>query len=132
MKKHIIYLGFLLLITFVNGQEKDSIFFKYKDDYILQHQDLLNSPNTWYLKDSHPFGPFLMERIDTLYDLNPSKVLNMEKYLKTTEFYRKNALRKLLDEDLCRYLDENYEVFIVVKDQRKKYFIKILPFTEMY
>ncbi len=102
--------------NFGQEQVKDTLFFKYDKDYIIKSYN----PNTFYLKDSSNDGTFILIQSDTLYNLNPKKVLCFKKFVHSSKFYRKNGKRKLDDYGLYSYLNK-YILFF----KKDKIFIRV-------
>lgn len=106
---------FLILLPFgsiAQSKEKDTLFFKFKQNYILKAKD---GSGDFLLKDSHDDGMFYFEKKENYYNLKPKELLCLKKYVRKSKYYRKTFYRKLEDYSLYRHLD-NYVIFLVRGD----------------
>jgi hypothetical protein len=129
--KKIIFIILLLVVTscksndlslrFFNNEQKeilkknlkDTLFFKFDKNYIDIYEV---TPNKYYLKDSSNDGAFYFEKQETIYNLNPKKVKCLKKFIRNSEFYRKDYHRKLNDFRLTQYFGK-YVIFLVHKNE---------------
>jgi hypothetical protein len=119
--KNIFYVVLIVFLVTINSMAqtiyKDTIFFKFDKKYILEAKD--NSGDL-ILFDSNSSGTFYFQKKDTLYNLNPKKVICLKKFIHKSNFFRKDFYRKLDDFGLCQYF-EKYIIFLV----DKRHFIQV-------
>jgi hypothetical protein len=115
--KNIFYLTFAIILISLSSKAqsivKDTLFFKFDKNYILQSK---NGSGNFILVDSNSDGTFYFERQETIYNLNPKKVKCLKKFIRNSEFYRKDYHRKLEDYSLDEYF-RNYIIFLVHKNE---------------
>ena len=119
MKKNIIHIITLLIYFAANAQEKvnDTLFFKFDSRYVY---DALSGFEAYILKDSGYDGTFYFEKEGIYVGLNPEKVLNLKKFVRTSKFYNRKRHRKLNDYRLYEYF-RDYTIFLVKGNE----FIKV-------
>lgn len=116
--KNISFISILLISLTIKGQEtKDTLYFKFNRDYLQIYEV---TPGQYYLVDSSDDGVFFFEKMETLTDLKPKKILCLKKYVRNSEYYDKSRKRKLYDYELYDHL-KNYIIFLV----KRKEYIKV-------
>ncbi|WP_139959428.1 hypothetical protein [Flavicella sediminum] len=105
------------------NKTKDTLFFKFDENYLLQ---LNNGSDNLTLVDSNSDETFYFERQETTFDLKVETKLDLKNFIQSSQFFRKDYFRKLLDNDLSEYL-ENYVIFLI--DENK--FIKVKSRVEI-
>lgn len=103
--------------TFLINEIKDTLYFKFDEKYIINSN---MESNIYYLKDSSRDGTFFFEKSETKTNLKPHKILCLQDFIHSSEFYHKDFIRKLKDDELSSYLG-NFIVFLVNKNE----FIKV-------
>ncbi|NQX81607.1 MAG: hypothetical protein HRT66_06405 [Flavobacteriaceae bacterium] len=130
----------IILILFTNilfGQERvrDTLFFKYDKDYIIENEF---DKSTLVLNESETkYGSLLFSLLkgNTLLNLKPKKILELKKYVRNSKFYNsKDGIIDLIDkndnykvESLWIYMGSNYVIFLI--DGNK--FIEVYPGGEI-
>ncbi|WP_411028832.1 hypothetical protein [Spongiimicrobium sp. 3-5] len=118
----VVMIGILSSVKAQNETAKDTLYFKYDDKYIQTYPEL---PGHNYLREYSYYSFYLGER-EKLRGLKPSKVLNLKRFIRKSEFYRKGKGVNLDDEDFGNYLSKRI-VFLVKKDT----FIRVIPTLEI-
>ena len=119
-----VLLTLLFVFTlYAQEQKKDTLFFNY-DKYYLSEFDVL--PNEIHLKDagSDHSGTFFLQATDTLFHLNPKKVLCLKEFVRSSKFYNKHKTKKLDDYRLAVFLD-SYQIFLVKENENKTYYLDV-------
>jgi len=115
----------LLFASMLKAQEekKDTLYFNYDKDYLKAYNNEYEQ-GTIYLKDSSDVGQgtFFFQATDTLFHLNPKKVLCLKEFVRSSKFY--NKTKKLDDYRLAVFLD-SYQIFLVKENENKKYYLDV-------
>ena len=115
----------LLFASMLKAQEekKDTLYFNYDKDYLSEFDVL---PNEIHLEDagSDHSGTFFFQATDTLFHLNPKKVLCLKEFVRSSKFYNKHKTKKLDDYRLAVFLD-SYQIFLVKENENKKYYLDV-------
>ena len=117
----------LLFASMLKAQEenKDTLYFNYEKDYLKAYNNEYEQ-GTIYLKDSSDAGQgtFFFQATDTLFHLNPKKVLCLKEFVRSSKFYNKHKTKKLDDYRLAVFLD-SYQIFLVKENENKKYYLDV-------
>ena len=117
----------LLFASMLKAQEekKDTLYFNYDKDYLKAYNNEYEQ-GTIYLKDSSDVGQgtFFFQATDTLFHLNPKKVLCLKEFVRSSKFYNKHKTKKLDDYRLAVFLD-SYQIFLVKENENKKYYLDV-------
>lgn len=107
--------------------KKDTLFFKFDEEYILNAKD--NSGN-YILYDSNDIGTFYFERSDSIKNLKPKDILCLKEYVRSSKFFRKGWKRELSDYQLSNYFD-SYYIFLIKESKNDSIFIEVFPRYEI-
>jgi len=120
----------LLFASMLKAQEekKDTLYFNYDKDYLKAYNNEYEQ-GTIYLKDSSDVGQgtFFFQATDTLFHLNPKKVLCLKEFVRSSKFYNKHKTKKLDDYRLWEYLNR-YQIFLVKENENKKYYLDVFAY----
>ena len=115
--KNIFYLTFIIILISYSSKaqtvDRDTLFFKFDKNYILDAKD---GSDDFILVDSNTGGTFYFERKETIYNLKPKKVKCLKKFIRNSEYYRKDYPRKLEDYSLYEYFRKHI-IFLVHKNE---------------
>ena len=109
------------------SRRKERYFVFYYDKDYLSEFDVL--PNEIHLEDagSDHSGTFFFQATDTLFHLNPKKVLCLKEFVRSSKFYNKHKTKKLDDYRLWEYLNR-YQIFLVKENENKKYYLDVFAY----
>ncbi len=111
----------ILTSTGLNAQVKDTLFFKFDENYIMPALGLGNE-NHFIIKDSNNEETFFFKKDAEYKALKYKKKISIKKYIRKSEYYNRASNRKLNNLRLMQHL-EKYIVFLI-KDE---VFIKVTP-----
>jgi len=109
----------ILTLFKASSQEKDTLFFKFNNKYIIQS---LGNENEYILKDSNEDGTFFFVKDGVHQNLKYEKKICLKRYVRKSKYYNKSSIRKLNDLRLMEHL-EKYVIFLIKDDG----FIKVIP-----
>lgn len=115
-----------LISRSVKAQEmvKDTLFFSYDSEYIINHKEI---PNHFYIKDGSGIsvGDFYFIGVQKPNNYKTkSKEISLKEYIRSSKFYDEKRWLKLKDYDLSTYL-KKYVIFLVKTENDKKSYIQV-------
>jgi hypothetical protein len=115
-----------LISRSVKAQEmvKDTLFFSYDSEYIINHKEI---PNHFYIKDGSGIsvGDFYFIGVQKLDNYKTkSKEISLKEYIRSSKFYDEKRWLKLKDYDLSTYL-KKYVIFLVKTENGRKSYLQV-------
>lgn len=137
MKKAIVLIlvAFFFLGVKAYSQQKDTLVFKYDEQYFKtgDYYDLEKKTGEYYIneKSRYKSDAFIFSTKDQYIKFKPKEILNLKEHIRSTKFYDKKY--KTINPGLLTKYFENYIVFLAKKkDTNTTIFIKVYPGTIIY
>lgn len=116
--------------NFVDHKVKDTLFFSYDSQYIINHKEI---PNHFYIQDGSGahVGDFYFTASQKIKNYKTkSKEINLKEFIRSSKFYNENRRLKLRDYDLSDYF-KNYVIFLVKTEDGEKSYLQVDPSFEI-
>jgi hypothetical protein len=104
-------------------QVKDTLFFKYDNNYISTYK---LRPNTYFLVDNtgSTDSAFFFEELEIIDSIATREILSLKKVVRSSRFYNKKRKSKLNGERLAYYFS-NYVIFLIKEIKNGYKYIKV-------
>ena len=108
------------------AESKDTLFFKYTNDYLIEGKD---NQKHFYLFDSlndkGSTETIIFEIIDIQYNLDPKRILDIKNYIRNSNYYFSENDKNKLDDYFLSQFFNNYIIYFIINTCGKNEFRQV-------